>query len=64
MSILGDNNTKICANIMCYGIARIDFAEKLIVENCNCLPDCISITYDVELSQIPIYHLREITSKR
>lgn len=41
-------------DIRCYIDADDRFAKYLMVENCKCLPDCTSITYDLEISQTPI----------
>lgn len=56
MNSTGDVNTKVCTifNIDCYTEAEIKFAKKLIVEQCTCLPDCNSISYDLEMSQTQI----------
>lgn len=35
-----------------------EFAKNVRLKNCNCLPDCISVTYDMELSQAPSDHLK------
>lgn len=36
----------------CYSDAADIFSEDFLVQNCNCLPDCILITYDMDVSQI------------
>lgn len=35
----------------CYVGAADEFAKNLLVKDCDCLPDCVSVTYDVETSQ-------------
>lgn len=49
----GDRNTRVCtvAEIQCYVDADSTFYENLSVKQCNCLPDCFTITYDLEISQ-------------
>lgn len=39
-------------DIKCYINARDRFSKELQINNCNCLPDCTSVTYDVETSQV------------
>lgn len=41
-------------DIRCYIDASDRFTKDLIVKKCQCLPDCASITYDLEISQTPI----------
>lgn len=54
-SFTGDKHTKICTQnkIQCYVNTSDEFSKNLLLKNCNCLPDCTSVTYDVELSQAP-----------
>lgn len=41
-------------DIRCYIDANDRFAKDLMVRKCKCLPDCTSITYDLEISQTPM----------
>lgn len=36
----------------CYYDAGDIFSKNFLIQNCNCLPDCTSITYDMDVSQI------------
>lgn len=58
---VGDKNTKVCTmtEIRCYINADIIFTKDLVVDECNCLPDCTSITYDIETSQAPFWYSAE-----
>lgn len=49
----GDTNTAICTMLesKCCNKADILFSADFEIDECNCLPDCNSITYDVEISQ-------------
>lgn len=62
---LGDKYTKICTlfDIPCYVDAVDEFSKNLLLKNCDCLPDCTSITYDLELSQAPYDFLRRNSYK-
>lgn len=42
-------------DMVCFYDAKMEFQNQLIVESCDCLPDCISISYNAEISQGP-YH--------
>lgn len=55
--VSGDKNTEVCSmgDIRCYINAEDKFSKELIVQQCNCLPDCFSISYDVEISQAKTY---------
>lgn len=44
----------------CYMNARDIFFKQQSVINCNCLPDCTSITYDVEISQVAMLDLNSL----
>lgn len=59
---LGDVNTTICTmvDIRCYVGANDAFARNLMVNDCNCLPDCTTITYDVEISQAQMFELADV----
>lgn len=46
-------------DIRCYVSAGDRFSKGLLVKKCNCLPDCTSITYDVEISQAPFRYTEE-----
>lgn len=56
-----DENTKVCtiAQNPCYTNAKQEFSTKVLVKKCNCLPDCFSITYNVEISQSQLRHLND-----
>ncbi|KAJ6645324.1 F-box-like/WD repeat-containing protein ebi [Pseudolycoriella hygida] len=47
------NSTRICTakERFCLYEASLSFKTQLHVRNCNCLPDCTSINYNVEISQ-------------
>lgn len=61
--LLGDNQTRVCGNqqIKCYDEAQTAFLRKDYRggqrnvtrprKSCNCLPSCMSITYEMETSQ-------------
>lgn len=53
-----DANTSVCRfmNISCSFKAEREYTKRLISEQCACLPDCMSVTYNVETSQIKLYH--------
>lgn len=38
-------------DIRCYIDARDRFTKELLIKECDCLPDCTSVTYDVEIAQ-------------
>ncbi|XP_055303176.1 pickpocket protein 28-like [Sitodiplosis mosellana] len=50
--------TKVCTIVdnKCYINAADEFSKNLLVKNCDCLPDCTAITYDVEISQAQKYY--------
>lgn len=54
--VTGDKNTKICgaAKINCYKAAEKKLFDEtqLLLSQCNCLPSCTSIEYDVKIDQI------------
>lgn len=49
----GDKYTKVCTVVesKCYVNAEQNFKKNQIVQECRCVPDCTSISYDVEISQ-------------
>lgn len=49
----GENNTKICTmyDMVCVTFAETIFGQDLVVQQCDCMADCTSISYHVELSQ-------------
>lgn len=51
-------------NIRCYIGARDRFTKELLVKKCNCLPDCTSVTYDVEISQAHSRYTDSISALR
>lgn len=57
--VSGDNRTSTCTTLKCYGLMRYNYSKNVMLEMCNCLPDCTSITYDVDLSQVPPNNLKE-----
>lgn len=65
-SFAGDKNTKVCtmSEIRCYVEADSKFSSSLTVEQCSCLPDCTTITYDVEISQAQSVDLTDINALR
>lgn len=56
---LGDKDTKVCtiAEIHCFVENDRTFSGNLTVKQCNCLPDCTTLTYDVEISQAQSFDL-------
>lgn len=62
----GDKDTKVCtmAEIQCSVEADYAFSNYLIVEQCHCLPDCTTVTYDVEISQAPYTRTTDIVALR
>lgn len=47
---VGDNATKVCTtHRFCLGFS-FHYSSNEIEKKCNCLPDCASITYDIETS--------------
>lgn len=53
----GDNRTKVCrySGHNCYVLAQIEFTKNLMLQDCQCLPDCTVTNYEVESSSVPIY---------
>lgn len=53
----GDNQTEVCpyVRIFCDYKVQVNFTNDLMVEQCQCLPDCTSIKYDVEKSVMPYW---------
>lgn len=49
----GNKDTNVCSmvDIRCYTDAHDRFTKELLIRKCDCLPDCTSVTYDVEIAQ-------------
>lgn len=64
--LTGDKDTKVCTigDIQCYVEADRTFSGNLTVKQCNCLPDCTTLTYDVEISQAPSFYISDLTDLR
>lgn len=58
VQFIGDMNTSVCTMLdsKCCNKADIDFSVDFEIEECNCLADCNSITYDAAISQTKIIH--------
>lgn len=54
----GDVNTNVCRfqNSSCSIQAQMEYTKRYFAEQCACLPDCRSISYNMETSQIKVYH--------
>lgn len=50
--ISGNRDTEICSMLTfeCYTNAKKSFVQNFILKSCNCLLDCVSIKYSVEVS--------------
>lgn len=49
----GDNDTEVCTIVKerSYEHAKSQFVEKHQDVQCDCMPDCFSIEYEVDVSQ-------------
>lgn len=52
------------AEIQCYVEADQIFSDNLTVKQCNCLPECTTLTYDVEISQAPLINMNDLSELR
>lgn len=48
-----ESTTNVCtiADMLCYFLAESVFSKALMVDDCQCLPDCTSISYHIEIAQ-------------
>lgn len=55
--LAGDKRTKVCrfSGLECYHTSHTNFTETLAVKHCHCLPDCTSISYDLD---VQLFHSR------
>lgn len=53
MKFQGESTTKVCTmvDMVCYYLAENRFGTDLVVDECDCLPSCMLISYSVEISQ-------------
>lgn len=59
--ILGQKGTRICTikDMLCYYNNKKSFDKELVVNKCECLPDCHSINYLTEIAQAPYHYFED-----